>query len=146
VRLLVAPCTKLEAPVVPFAERPPPFAPGQVGFGLLERTQGLLPLGLETTGDKSVVGIDGHVAVLRRLRPVTRALDGVTPQGERRVAIGGGPLRCAERGLKTRWSECVEDGPCNGGVDFDRADAQTGNSRRAVPLHNGSLGKRVPVA
>jgi hypothetical protein len=85
----------------------------------------LLPLSLETTGDKSVVGIDGHVAALRTLRSATRALDGVMPQGERPVVIRFGPLRCAERSLETRQSKGVEDGACNGGVDFDRGDAET---------------------
>ena len=123
--------------------RPLPFAPGQVGLGLLERTQGLLPLSLETTGDKSVVGIDGHVAALRTLRPATRALDGVMPQGERPVVIRFGPLRCAERGLETRRSKGVEDGACNGGVDFDRVDAQTIDAA-ACPCTMVARGSGVP--
>jgi hypothetical protein len=89
--------------------RPLPFAPGQFGLGVLEFTQAFLSLSLETTDDKSVLGIDGHGAALRSLYLVTRALDGEMPLDERPVVIRFEPLRCAERGLETHWGKCGEN-------------------------------------
>jgi hypothetical protein len=65
------------------------------------------------------------------------------PQGERPVVIGCGPLRCAERGLETRWGKGVDDGACNGGVDFDRVDAQTIDAA-ASPCTMVAWGSGVP--
>jgi hypothetical protein len=41
------------------------FAPGELGFGLLELAQALLPLALEAARDEAVLGIHSAIAARR---------------------------------------------------------------------------------
>ena len=67
------------------------FAPGELGFGLLELAQALLPLALEAAGDETVLGIDSAIAAFGTLCLVPGPFSGEPALGERIVAIGFEP-------------------------------------------------------
>src|SRR5689334_4852076 len=58
------------------------FAPGELGFGLLELAQALLPLALEAARDEAVLGIDSAIAAFGTLCLVPGTLGGELPLGE----------------------------------------------------------------
>ncbi len=101
------------------------FAPGELGFGLLELAQALLPLALKAAGDETVLGIDSAIAAFGTLCLVPGTFGGELPLGQRILAIGFEPFGSGESGFETRWSKRGENGACNRAVDLHRADAQT---------------------
>ena len=66
------------------------FATRKLGLGLFQFAQALLPLGLNATGDETVVGVDGAIATFGALRA---------------VVVGFDALRRGERGLDTKRRE-----------------------------------------
>src|SRR5215472_3175755 len=105
--------------------RPFAFTPGELGLGLLELAQALLPFALKTAGDKTVLGIDSAIAAFGALCLVPGTLGGEPALGERIVAIGFEPFGGGESGFKSRGSQRSENGAGNRAVDLHRADAQT---------------------
>ena len=78
--------------------------PGELGFGLLELAQALLPLALEAAGDETVLGIDSAIAAFGTLCLVPGPFSGEPALGERIVAIGFEPFGGGESGFETRWT------------------------------------------
>jgi hypothetical protein len=115
------------------------FAPGELGFGLLELAQALLPLALEAAGDEAVLGIDSAIAAFGTLCLVPGALGGEPPLGERIVAIGFAPFGGGERGFETRWSKRGENGACNRVVDLHCTDAQTKDAAAIDDVFAGAV-------
>jgi hypothetical protein len=56
------------------------FTPGDLGFGLLELAQALLPFALEAAGDETVLGIDSAIAASRRSAIAGQDCCGIMPQ------------------------------------------------------------------
>src|ERR1700674_4531118 len=71
---------------------PQGFTVCEFGLGLLEFTQAVLPLGLETAGDEAVVGVDGTIPTLGTFSLVVCPLHGETPLCKRAIVIGLEPL------------------------------------------------------
>jgi len=115
------------------------FAPGELGFGLLELAQALLPLALEAAGDKTVLGIDSAIAAFGTLCLVPGALGGEPALDERIVAIGFEPFGGGESGFETRWSKRGENGARNRVVDLHRADAQTKDAATVDDVFAGAV-------
>src|SRR4029077_1791584 len=104
------------------------FAPGELGFGLLELAQALLPLALEAAGDETVLGIDSAIAAFGTLCLVRATLGGELPRGERIVAIGFEPFGGGESGFETRWSKRGEDVARNRAVGLAWGPPLTGGA------------------
>jgi len=115
------------------------FAPGELGFGLLELAQALLPLALEAAGDKTVLGIDSAIAAFGTLCLVPGALGGEPALDERIVAIGFEPFGGGESSFETRWSKRGENGARNRVVDLHRADAQTKDAATVDDVFAGAV-------
>jgi hypothetical protein len=116
------------------------FAPGELGFGLLELAQALLPLALKAAGDETVLGIDSAIAAFGTLCLVPGTLGGELPLGERILAIGFEPFGSGESSFETRWSKRGENGACNRAVELHCADAQT---KDAAPIDDVFAGAVV---
>ena len=63
------------------------FAQRQLGLGLGERAERVLPVALQAAGDEAVLGLDLAVAALGPLGLVSRALDLQPPLRERGVVV-----------------------------------------------------------
>jgi hypothetical protein len=113
--------------------------PGELGFGLLELAQALLPLTLEAARDEAVLGIDSATAAFGTLCLVPGTLGGELPLGERILAIGFEPFGGGESGFKTSWSKPGEDGACNRAVDLHCAHAQTVDATTIDDIFAGAV-------
>src|SRR5882757_8482303 len=116
-----------------------PFAPGELGFGLLELAQALLPLALEAARDEAVLGIDSAIAAFGTLCLVPGTLGGELPLGERILAIRLEPFGGGESGFKTGGRKRGEDGACNRAVDLHRAHAQTKDAATIDDVFAGAV-------
>ena len=96
----------------------------ELGLGLVECAQAVLPLGLEPTRNKTVVGVDGTIAPLGALRLVTRALDRQTPLRQRAIVIGLEALCCCKSRLNTKRRERGEYGARRRFIDLPRTDVK----------------------
>src|SRR6202045_1104000 len=115
------------------------FAAGELGFGLLELAQALLPLALEAAGDETVLGIDSAIAAFGTLCLVPGTFSGEPALGERIVAIGLEPFGGGESGFETRWSKRGENGACNRVVDLHCTDAQTKDAATIDDVFAGAV-------
>ena len=100
------------------------LAARQFGLGGFEVPQGFLPLGLEASGDKPIIGVHGHVATLGSALFVSRALDRVTPVRESAVTIGFQPFGGRERGFDAERRQRGEKRAADGFVDLHGADVE----------------------
>src|SRR6266852_1192618 len=100
------------------------FATREFGLDLLELAQAALPFGLDATGDKAVVGVDGAIAALGALRLVARALDRETPLRQGAVAIGFYAFGGGKHGLGTERCERGKHGARHRRVDLHGADVE----------------------
>jgi hypothetical protein len=103
---------------------PQGFTVCEFGLGLLEFAQAVLPLGLETTGDETVVGVDRTIPTLSALGLVVCPLHREAPLRECAIVIGLEPLGNGKRSLDTEWFERRKHGACNCLVDLHCADAE----------------------
>ena len=100
------------------------FAPGQLGFGLGQVAQALLPFGFEPAGDQAVVGIDRAVAPFGPLRSIALALDLAPPLRQGGIAIGFELLGRRERRFDRGRLDGLEQGPADRLVDLHAADSE----------------------
>ena len=84
------------------------FAPGELGFGLLELAQALLPLALEAAGDETVLGIDSAITAFGTLCLVPGTFSGEPAPGER---ISFEPFGGGESGLDADGAFVPQTGP-----------------------------------
>ena len=96
----------------------------EFGLGLVKCAQAVLPLDLEPTRNKTVVGVDSTIAPLGALRLVTRALNRQTPLCERAIMIGFEALCCCKSRLNTKRRERGEDRARDHLIDLRCADAR----------------------
>jgi hypothetical protein len=101
------------------------LAAHQLGLGRFEVPQGFLPLGLQASGDKPIVGVHGHVTAFGAALFIGCALDRVAPLRESAVTIGfksfGGRKRGFDAERRQRGEKRADD--CL--VDLHGADVET---------------------
>src|SRR6516164_4843175 len=123
------------------------FATCKLGLGLFQFAQALLPLGLDATGDETVVGVDGAIATFGALRVVACPLDRETPLRQRAVVVGFDALRRGERGLDTERRERGKHSARRHlvdlyGADVEASTAAIANSRRTCAASFARWAKR----
>ena len=98
------------------------LAQRELGFGLGELAERVLPVALQAAGDEPVLGLDLAIATLGPIGLVSGALDLQPPLLQRGVVVLFERLGCLQRGLHAGRGERGEQRAGDGLVDLSAAD------------------------